>query len=247
MKALILSAGTGSRLNSMTRNKPKVMIQIAGKPVLWYHIQSLKKHGIKEIWINLHSFPEAIKRYFGDGSKFGVRILYSYEEKLLGTAGALRNPNSEIGKDLQGGTFVVAYGDVLADFDYKKLIDFHFSNNAIWTDAVHLSEEPWTKGVVKIDQKGRIISLIEKGPKGEDEIGLVRAGFMVCEPEIFKYIPDGFSDFGLDLGPMMLSKKLPIYALDTGSYSKDMGTPMRLRKARADVRAGKLNMSTFDL
>lgn len=242
MKALILSAGTGTRLDPITKSKPKVMISIGRKPVLWYHIQALKNHGINEIWINLHSFPEAIKKYFGDGSKYGVKIFYSYEKKLLGTAGALKNPESGIEKEFSRGSFVVVYGDVLANFDYKQLIDFHRRNKAIWTDAVHLSEEPWTKGVVKVDKNGKIISLIEKGPKGEEETGLVRAGFMVCEPETLKYIPEGFSDFGLDIGPVMLSKNLPIYALDTGSYSRDMGTPERLRRARADVKAGKLKI-----
>ncbi len=99
------------------------MINVGGKPVLWYHIQSLKNHGINEIWINLHSFPEVIRKYFGDGSKFGVKIFYSYEKELLGTAGALKNTESGIEKEFSGGPFIVAYGDVLANFDYKKLID----------------------------------------------------------------------------------------------------------------------------
>ena len=124
MKALILSAGPGTRLAPLTLNKPKVMVKINGKPVLWYHIQSLKRIGVSEIWINLHWFPDAIRNYFGDGSKFGVKISYSFEKKLLGTSGSLKNPDSGIGEAFKYGTFMIAYGDVLANFNYKKLLDF---------------------------------------------------------------------------------------------------------------------------
>jgi NDP-sugar pyrophosphorylase family protein len=239
MKALILSAGLGTRLRPLTNKVPKVMIKVGGKPILWYHVQLLKKYGIKDIWINLHHLPDVITNYFGDGSKFGVKISYSYEKELLGTSGALRNPASGIEEAFRKGTFIVAYGDILPNFNYKRLIDFHIKRKSIWTEGTHSSPEPWTKGVIDTDQSGRIIKFVEKGPKKELVSDQVRAGVIVCDPKIIDYIPEGFSDFGLDLAPKILKLGLPMYAIDTKAYSKDIGTIDRLRKARADFRAGR--------
>lgn len=241
MKALILSAGLGTRLKPLTDKKPKVMVTVGGKPILWYHIRVLKKHGIKDIWINLHAFPEVIKKYFGDGSKFGVKISYSYEKELLGTSGALKNPDTGIEEAFRkGGTFIISYGDILPNFNYKRLTDFHKKRRSLWTEGTHASIEPWTKGVIETDRTGKIIKFIEKGSKEEIKTNQVRAGVMICEPKILDYIPSGFSDFGLDIGPKLLKLKLPMYAIDTKSYSKDIGTLERLAKARADFKAGKL-------
>lgn len=243
MKALVLSAGLGTRLRPLTNNKPKVMVTVGRKPILWYHIQLLKKYGIKDIWINLHYFPNIITRYFGDGSKFGVRISYSFEKELLGTSGALKNPDSKIEKAFGNGPFIVVYGDVLPNFNYKRLLDFHRKRKSVWTEGTHPSSEPWTKGVIKTDRDGRIIKFVEKGLKRELLSNQVRAGVMVCEPKILGYIPDGFSDFGLNMAPKLMKLKLPMYAIDTKSYSKDIGTKERLKKAREDFKSGKTGIS----
>jgi NDP-sugar pyrophosphorylase family protein len=243
MKALILSAGLGTRLKPLTNKKPKVMITVGGKPILWYHIRLLKKYGIKDIWINLHYFPDVITKYFGDGSKFGVRISYSFEKELLGTSGALKNSDSEIERAFRNGkTFIVAYGDILPNFNYRRLLNFHRKRKSMWTEGTHPSAEPWTKGVIETDSKGRITKFVEKGPKKELTSNQVRAGIMVLEPKVLDHIPNGFSDFGLDIAPKVLKLGLPMYAIDTKSYSKDIGTLERLKKARADFKAGKLSI-----
>src|SRR3989344_6393127 len=89
MQAVILSAGVGTRLRPLTNTLPKVMVPIQGKPLLQWHIEHVRKFGIREILINLHYLPNIITDYFKDGEKFGVKIIYSYEEKLLGSGGAL--------------------------------------------------------------------------------------------------------------------------------------------------------------
>ena len=120
MKAIVLAAGKGERLKPLTNHVPKVMLLIANKPILQYHIEQLKKAGITDIAINLHHMPEKIKEYFGDGTRFGVNINYSYEENLLGTAGAVKKLKGFFDK-----TFVVVYGDIFSELNLKKLIDFH--------------------------------------------------------------------------------------------------------------------------
>src|SRR4051794_37683916 len=90
VKALILAAGLGTRLGSLTTTLPKCMLQIDGQPLLERLVRWLNRHGVEEIAVNLHYRPEVITSHLGDGDQLGVRITYSYEETLLGTAGAAR-------------------------------------------------------------------------------------------------------------------------------------------------------------
>ena len=106
MKALILAAGKGTRLGGITKKLPKPMLELNGKPILEHNIEICKQAGIKEIFINLHHLPEKITKYFGDGSRFSVKITYNHEKELLGTAGALRDFKNDIGND---SFFVIRY------------------------------------------------------------------------------------------------------------------------------------------
>src|SRR5258705_9997847 len=91
MKAMLLAAGEGKRLGSMTLDRPKPMLEIGSRPILEHNIRLLSRYGIRELVINLHYRAEVITEYFGDGSSRGVQIAYSYEPTLLGTAGAVKN------------------------------------------------------------------------------------------------------------------------------------------------------------
>ena len=102
MKAVILAAGKGERLSEITKNIPKPMIEFKGKPLLEHNIELCKKFGIEDIYINLHHLPGMIKDYFGNGEKFGVKIQYSFEEELLGTAGAVKRIAEEYWKMNRG-------------------------------------------------------------------------------------------------------------------------------------------------
>lgn len=234
MKALILSAGLGTRLKPLTNNVPKTMVDVGGKPLLWYHINHLKKHGITDIWINVHWYPQVIMDYFGDGSAYGVDIHYSIEKELLGTSGALKNPNSAIENEFKKGTFIVVYGDNLTNFDHTKLIDFHNKKASLFTEGLYEAIEPWTMGVIETNSEGQILRAVEKPPKEEVTTNQVSAGVLVCEPEILDAIPSGFSDFGFDVVPKLLKQGKPLYAFNPQSYVQDCGTHDRLNKARSD-------------
>lgn len=245
MKALVLSAGLGTRLRPLTNKIPKVMVEVGGKPVLWYHLTLLKKYGIKDIWINLHAHPRVIQDYFGDGSSLGININYSIEKKLLGTAGALKNPTSGIEKEFAKNTFLVVYGDNLTNFDHSRLIDFHRDKQAFLSVGLYKSPEPWTMGIVETDKKGCVLKIIEKPPKEKVTTDTVSAGVLVCEPEVLNLIPNGFSDFGFDINPKLIRLKKRLFALNTGSYVQDTGTAERLAKARRDFVANKVNIDNF--
>ena len=120
MKAVLLAAGKGTRLKPLTDNIPKVMIQINGKAILEYHIEQLAETGIIDIYINLHYLSEKIKNHFEDGRKWGVKINYSYEPEILGTAGALK----KLSRELRTDPFLVVYGDNFLEINYKDFIEY---------------------------------------------------------------------------------------------------------------------------
>jgi len=219
MKAIVLAAGKGERLKPLTNHVPKVMLLIANKPILQYHIEQLKKAGITDIAINLHHMPEKIKEYFGDGTRFGVNINYSYEENLLGTAGAVKKLKGFFDK-----TFVVVYGDIFSELNLKKLIDFHKQKKGKVTITVHESDHPWDSACVALNENNEVIKFVEKPGKENVFSNLTSTSLYVLEPEVIDFIPEGYSDFAKDIFPKLLGKGIKIYAYITREYRKDIGT-----------------------
>src|ERR1700722_5330526 len=111
VRAMVMAAGGGTRLRPLTQQVPKPMVPIANRPVLEYTLLNLKRHGITDIILNLHAYPEQIKNYFGDGARWGLRLTYSHEPTLLGTAGGVKNVETFLNQ----GTFIVMSGDGLTD------------------------------------------------------------------------------------------------------------------------------------
>jgi NDP-sugar pyrophosphorylase family protein len=241
MKALILAAGLGTRLKPLTNGIPKVMIDVGGKPLLWYQVMLLKHHGIDDIWINLYWFPEAIMSYFGDGSGLGVKIKYSMEEgELLGTAGALKNNKSGVREAFEGTRFLITYGDNLTDFDHGRLLEFHKGKEALMSLGLYRHNRPWEKGCVETDRTGQVVGMVEKPPKGEEKTDQANTGIYVCEPKVLEYIPEGFSDFGAEIIPAILEAGEELYALETDAYVEDVGTFAGLEKAQRDIERGRV-------
>lgn len=233
MKVVLLTAGLGTRLRPLTDDLPKSMMDIGGKPLLERHLEHLINQGFGEVWINLSWLPGKVTNYFGDGKKWGMRIKYSMEEELLGTAGALKNPDSKIEQDLGGQRLLIIYGDNLSNFDYRQLIEKHVQAKAVLSMGLYKSLEPWTCGVVETDQVGRVLKMVEKPPVEKVTTDVVNAGVYVCEPEIIDFIPQGkFCDFGFDVIPKLIEQGKPVYAWDFGNDVQDIGTHERLAKAR---------------
>lgn len=225
MKAIILSAGKGLRVRELNQEVPKVLLEIMGKPLIVWNIELLKKHGIRDIAVNTHYLANRIKDYLKDGSKFGVKITYSYEKELLGTAGALNNF-----REFFDGSFVVIYGDVISQIDLGKLIEFHKNKNASATLVVHKTDHPEDSDVVQINKDKRVIKLIHKPiNKGFGVLG--NAALYVLEQRVFDYLPEcGRSDFVKDIFKKMLEKREIIYGYKTAEFIKDAGTPDRIKK-----------------
>ena len=235
MKAFILGAGLGTRLRSLGLDCPKVMVPIGGKPLLQHHFEHFSAQGVTDFIVNLHYMPDSIRDYFGNGSRFGVRVTYSFEPELLGTAGAVKRMEQALGDD----RFLVIYGDNLVRLKLNDLTSFHAQREAIATIALFESPEPWTGGVVETEQDGRVRRFVEKPPREEVTTNLINAGIYLLEPQVLETIPPNQCfDFGKDVFPRLLAKHAPIFAMKPQAYIHDVGTPERLAKAHEDYENG---------
>src|SRR5699024_7477151 len=188
MKAVIMAGGEGTRLRPLTSNCPKPMLPLANRPMMEYVIDLLKRHGITEIVVTVAFLPNQIRDYFGDGSEFGVDIVYATEEEPLGTAGSVRNAMDHLDE-----RFVVISGDVLTDVDLSEIIEFHDRRGALATIGLIAVDDPLEFGIVITREDGSIERFLEKPTWGEVFSDTINTGIFVLEPEIFDYIPEGRS------------------------------------------------------
>lgn len=231
MKAIILVAGKGERLKDVTKSVPKPMIEINGNPILEHNIEWLKSYGLKDIYINLHHLPHIIQNYFGNGNKFGVKITYSYEPDLLGTAGAVRKIAEKCWR-LERQPFLVFYGDNLFEYNLKEIIDFHAEKKGIGTIAVYEKEDVSQSGIVVLDSNNKIQKFIEKPKPEEIESHLVNTGIYVLEQDILNYIsPDKMLDFGRDIFPEMIRANESLFSIIVKGRLTAIDTPGLLKKA----------------
>lgn len=238
MKAMILAAGVGSRLEPLTRNLPKPLVPIVNKPVMEHIIELLREHGVDEVVMNIHYLGHMIRDYFGDGSRYKVKIHYSEEERLWGTAGGVKRVASHF-----DDTFLVVGGDDLADIDITKLVAFHKRNRAIATIALSLVEDPSQFGIALANERGRITRFLEK-PKTEAIFSnSANTGVYVFEPEILDLIPSNeVYDFGMHVFPKLLQLRKPFYGYLTASYWSDVGHLESYRTTHNDALQGRVGI-----
>jgi dTDP-glucose pyrophosphorylase/phosphoheptose isomerase len=237
MKAMILAAGEGTRLRPLTEHCPKPMLPVGGRPLLEHLLKLLRNHGVREVAINLHYCPEAVTSHFGDGSGLGMKIAYSHEEELLGTAGALRRMAPFL-----NDTFLVLCGDLLTDADFTSLVEFHRWRSSVATTALHRVEEPGRAGLVDAAPDGRILRFEEKPPRSRRFTNLACTGIYVFEPSVLAEIPEGRpSDLGHDLFPCLVGKGLPVYGLEGVGRVLDIGSPERYALAQVMLPSLALN------
>ncbi|MGL4648590.1 MAG: nucleotidyltransferase family protein [Caldilineaceae bacterium] len=247
MKALILAAGRGTRLGALTAATPKPMLPVGGVPLLGRTLTWLSGYGITQVAINLHHAAQVITDHVGDGSRYGVQVTWSYEETLLGTAGAAKRLQSFLDE-----RFVVVYGDVFMCVDLERVAAFHTTHGVQSATQSSLGDgmtmllyrvaNPTECGLVEIDEPtgGRVRRFVEKPPALEVFTDLANAGLYICEPGLLQCVPAGQEyDFGRDLLPARLAAGAPTYGLPLapGEFVIDIGTPAGLARAEAQAAA----------
>ncbi len=175
---IIMAGGKGKRLLPITKNKPKALIDVMGRPMTERLILNAKKNGFNNFVITINYLGEMIKKYFQDGKKFKVKINYFKEKKFLGTAGSLYNLKTK-----KNHTVLVTNCDILSDVDYGNIIDYHQKNKASATIVVKKFENKNPYGVITASGN-RFVSFQEKPVKIEN----INAGIYVFENKLFRLI-----------------------------------------------------------
>jgi NDP-sugar pyrophosphorylase family protein len=213
MRAIILAGGKGVRLAPVTDVIPKPLVPLGGKPIMEIVIRQLQRHGFRRITLAVGYMGDLIRAYFGDGAKFGVNIDYSYESEPLGTVGPLALIN---GLD---DTFLVINADVLTDFNYQDLVNFHKTHGGVATIGAYQRQVTIDLGVIKADGEHRVQAYIEKPTVSH----LVSMGVYVFEPDILSYIRgNGYLDFP-DLVNTLLREGKKVSYLPHHGYWLDIG------------------------
>ena len=240
MKAMILAAGEGTRLRPLTLTAPKVLLPVAGVPLIRHILVWLKSHGIREVAINLHYQGQKIQDALGDGLNLGMRITYSPEDTILGTAGGVKRMEHYL-----DGPFVVHYGDVLTDFDLTDMLRFHRAKKAAATLSILKVQRPRSAGVVEMDADARVLSFTEHPAERAASSDLESGGTYILEKTVLDHIPvEHPSDFGHDVLPALLAGDLPVYGyiLKDDDYLVDIGTIEKYRQADEDMAAGRIRI-----
>lgn len=254
MKTVIMAGGKGTRIASVRNDVPKPMIEICGKPILEWQIESLKAQGLTDITLVIGYLGDFIKDYFGDGSKFGVNISYFEEDNPLGTAGALFK------MDLKGD-FLLLCGDVILDVDYYRFIKFHQEHKAWASLIAHPNGHPYDSSLLVSEilppqvsggnpvDTHRVVKWMNKEDERLWYKNRVNAGIEIISPELLRETMKHFvprhpeTPDKIDLDRDVLKPNISsgrIFAYDTPEYIKDMGTPDRYYEVEREIESGKV-------
>ncbi|PPC84482.1 MAG: mannose-1-phosphate guanyltransferase [Methylotenera sp.] len=250
MKAMILGAGKGTRVQPITHEIPKPMIPLVRKPVMEYLIELLKKHGVDQIMVNTSHLAPIIENYFRDGEQFGVSMAYSYEGYVesgvaisspVGSAGGMKKI-----QDFSGffdETFIVLCGDAWIDLDISKALEIHRQKKAIASIIIREvpHDEVFKYGIVAMDENDRILKFQEK-PDPKDAISnLANTGIYIFEPEIFNYIPSGVAyDIGGELFPKLAQENLPFIGIHLPFQWLDIGNVQDVWTVTSQILNGEV-------
>ena len=243
MKAVVMAGGFGTRIQPLTHSRPKPMLPIINRPMMEQTMLNLRDLGISEFIVLLYFKPEVIQNYFGDGSDFGMKITYVIPDDDYGTAGAVKLAQEHIGDD----NFIIISGDLVTDFDFQKIFDYHREKESKLTITLTSVENPLEFGVVIANENGTIEKFLEKPSWGEVFSDTINTGIYIIEPEILNYIPKGENfDFAKDLFPLLMKEGVELIAGHANGYWRDVGNPDSYREVHEDIMSGRVNLQIRD-
>lgn len=235
-QALILAGGKGTRLRPLTYELPKPLFPLAGKPIMEHLLNRLRNAGVRDILVSVGHKAEKVISYFGDGSKFGVKITYVTEPEPMGTGGPLA-----LATNMLDMSFLMLNGDVVTNIDFQDLVAFHRRTGALGTIALFQVEDPSRFGAVEI-VGNKIARFIEKPEKDQSQSKLINAGIYVLNRDILKHVPRGsclIEDVFSQLAP---SGALSGYVHGgEKAYWRDIGTEKSYASVLREVKKGRLD------
>jgi mannose-1-phosphate guanylyltransferase len=237
---ILLVGGLGTRLKPLTNQTPKPMLPVGGLPVTEHQLLAAKKAGITTVILATSYLSEVFIPYFGDGSKWGMKLKYAVEKEPLGTGGAIRNAAELI--DLAAAQaaheeFVIFNGDVLSHHSIATQLEFHRKNQADVTLHLINVEDARAFGCVPTDKDGRVTAFLEK--MDNPITNAINAGCYIFSPSVIAEIPlNKVVSVERETFPNLVNSGRPIFGYIEQSYWLDIGTPAALFKGSRDLVNG---------
>ncbi|MFQ6054186.1 MAG: sugar phosphate nucleotidyltransferase, partial [Candidatus Bathyarchaeia archaeon] len=229
LKALVLAGGFGTRLRPLSCTRPKMLFPVANMPLLDWTLRNLSEGGVDTVILAVNYMAEALVRYLGP-TKFDLGIIYSREERPLGTGGPIRKAADLLA---DGEPFLMLNGDIISDIDYRRLVDFHTRKGGLATIALFQVPDPSRYGAVEIDGDGRILRFVEKPEPGKAPSNLINAGIYVLDPQVIDYIPEGRSvSIEQEVFPVLAGERA-LYGFEAHGLWMDVGVPEDYLRANA--------------
>ncbi len=228
-RGIILSGGWGTRLRPLTCTIPKTLMPVVNKPVIERQMLLLKEAGIKEIVLAVSVLSDFLKGYFKDGEKLGLEIHYTNEENPMGTGGAIK-----LAEDyLKDENFFMLNGDVILNFDFKEILNFHVKKGGIGTISSKIVDDPTKYGVLITDESTNLVEKFQEKSDYCPPVGgcvpmPINSGVYCLEPEIFSYIqPNKKISIEKDVFPR-IAEENKLYHFPIKGIWKDIGKPEEL-------------------
>ena len=229
LTAVVLAGGQGSRLMPHTAEIPKPLVPLDGRPIVEYMLDRLHRGGVRRVVMAVNHMADQIETALGDGSRYGLEISYSREERPLSTVAPLK-----LIEDLPE-RFIVANADVLTDLDIGHLYQVHVENRAMLTVATYQRTESIDYGVLVTDPDSRVVGFTEK----PDYSFVVSMGIYVFSREVLQYVPEN-KPFGFDdLMFKLLAERLPVWSYPYDGYWLDIGRPSDYFRAQEEIERVK--------
>lgn len=238
MQAVVLAGGLGTRLRPVLGDVPKPMAPLSGRPFLEYQLLYLKHAGITEVVLCVGYRAEVIEEYFGDGTRYGLKIVYSTEAAPLGTGGAIK-----LAAPLLRDSFFVLNGDSYAELDYRELERFQREHHALATLGLTRSDDARAYGSVVATQDGRVTAFREKAEQGGGAAAYISAGVYRFERAVLDFIPAKKAvSLETQTFPTMLTQGARLFGMAFEGYFIDIGTPAMYAQFEQDVTAGRVHV-----
>ena len=221
MNALVLAGGFGTRLRPLSCTRPKMLFPLANQAMLDWTLKNLSEGGVDTVVLAVNYMAEALVRYFGP-TKFDLGIIYSREERPLGTGGPIKKAADLLVDD---EPFMVLNGDIVSDIDYRRLVEYHKEKGGLATIALIRVPDPSRYGAAELDGEGHVLRFVEKPERGMAPSNLINAGVYVMEKEVLDYIPAGRKvQTEEEVFPKLASEK-KLFGFEAHGLWVDIGIP----------------------
>lgn len=242
MRALILIGGEGTRLRPLTLNTLKCTAPIVNKPFFMYQFELLKKYGIREVILSICHMPDKVKKFIGNGKKYGMKIFFIQEKKPLGTGGAIKNAEKILSDDT-----IIMNGDVLTDINLKELVKLHTKSEATATITLTEVSDPSSYGLVQTEGN-RIKKFIEKPSWADIKDKWINAGIYIFNKKVLNHFPDGKNiSLEREIFPWLIERGENLAGFKSKSYWIDIGKIEKYKQANFDILEKRFHINFLEM